>query len=100
MGRGKSFLDKSMRLNGVVEILQLTRKKPISFTDMRDTSKIKFKKSLLKYMRFCVEKKLVRKKEGMQWKKITGWGHKYDRRVHNINYFITARGRKFLELVK
>jgi predicted transcriptional regulator len=97
--RSRSFLDSSPRLAGIIDIVKLTKNKPISFTYLRDHSEIKYKQSLLKYLKFCIEKKLIASRDGMEWKKLTGWGHKYDKRVYTINYLITAKGKKFLEFV-
>ena len=56
--RGKSFLDTSLKIVGIEHILELTMK-PISYSRIWERSQIKYKKSFLNYLNYCIEKRLV-----------------------------------------
>lgn len=88
--RKRSFLDSSLRFDGIIDILNCT-KEPMRFSPLVMKSRIKFKKSFLKYLRYCIEKKLVinRKVYGKRiYKPIESW------------FVITEKGRLFLEMVE
>jgi len=56
--RGKSFLDSSLSISGILHMLESTLE-PKSFGKLRMESKIKYKASFIKYLAFCVKKKLI-----------------------------------------
>jgi len=97
--RKPSFLDYSLRLDGITDILQIVSNEPRYFTQVLNQSRIKFKKSFLKYLNYCKEKDLV---ESYQTT-ITasrGRGRGITKHGHVTFYHITDKGRKFLELVQ
>ena len=100
MGRGKSFLDASLKIDGIIDVLRLTAKKPIRFTVLRDKSRIKMQLSFLKYLNYCMDQEFMTKKESNKTVRLFGYEHHYNKRVYHTHYSITAKGRKFLELVK
>lgn len=100
MGRKPSFLDSSLKIDGIIEIMELVRKEPLYFHEMVKKSKIKFKKSFMKYLRYCFEKGFVRKRKKFIILELTGYGKTYDQGHHAVFYSTTQKGKKFLELVK
>jgi len=97
-GRRPSFLDTSLRLDGIIEIVTLSTQS-MYFSEFRLASKIKFKKSFLKYLRYCVEKNFVNKSQ-IHYKDLPDRyrGRKLAAKFYTF-YLITAKGQKFLELV-
>lgn len=100
MGRRSSFLDSSLRIAGIVDIVELVSKKPLYFSELKKSSKIKFKQSFLKYLRFCYEKGFLKKKEGYIIKESHGEFRTYEQGHEIVYYSITSKGKRFLELVK
>lgn len=88
MTRGSSFLDSSLRLEGICHIILLTLETK-SYTNLWKHSQIKYKGSFLKYLRYCLEKGYVerhtippRRKRGQE----------------KIDYTATLKGRLFLNI--
>jgi len=98
--RGQSFLDSSLRLDGIVDILQTIKNQPIYFSQITMASKIRFKKSIQKYLRYCVDKEL----SDTFWKPYREGIHeskRHPKRTEFYHYYkITDKGIQFLELVK
>jgi len=80
-----------LRLPYLVNLLQLT-KKPISFIDLLDEAMMDYKAGHLKYMRWLVEKKYIKKTKFPQ------------KGLHPsetfTEYKITPKGKLLLELIK
>lgn len=100
MSRGTSFLDSSLKIDGILDILKILSVKPYYFHDLCKTSKIQFKKSFLKYLNFCYEKNLVKKTNRDSFMETTSYGTTYNKRYATVFYSITTNGKKFMELVK
>lgn len=97
--RRLSFLDTSLRLDGITEIVTLCKGSKY-FTELRMASQIKFKKSFLKYVRYCVDQGFISKFE-VSYKNLP------DRYIglklsasHYTFYQTTSRGKQFLELTQ
>ena len=98
MGRGPSFLDSGIKLNGITIILE-SAKKPVHHTELQEASNIKFKQSFQRYLRWCLDKKFL---SVMSFS--TRYGkHKYgDRKVNGYYrvYQLTKRGAYLLGLLQ
>lgn len=91
--RHRSFLDSSLKLDGITAILESLLVGQLSYTRLYVSSNIKFKKSFLKYLDYCKEKEFVTKHPGRN----TESGRGENQRV--VYYKITDKGRNFLELL-
>jgi predicted transcriptional regulator len=78
--RRPSFLDSSLRLEGIIDILQCTEH-PITFVNLQTKSRICMKASFLRYLKYCVDQEFI---------------------IHQPQkeYALVSKGREFLELVK
>jgi len=88
-GRKPSFLDTSLRLDGVLHILE-SLGEPTSFNKMVSQSKIKYRQSFIKYLNFCIEKNLITHEHTSQRYSNNSW----------TRISITDKGRKLLEMLK
>ncbi len=96
--RRPSFLDTSLRLDGIIELVTLS-KDSMYFSEIRMASRIKFKKSFLKYLRFCVEKNFI-EKTIVSYKDLPDrYRGRKPSGPNYIFYTITDSGRTFLELI-
>jgi len=96
--RRPSFLDSSLRLNGIIELVTLA-KNSMYFSELRLTSRIKFKKSFLKYLRFCVEKNFI-EKTIVSYKDLPDRYRGRKPSATNYTFYkITKSGRLFLEII-
>jgi len=91
--RNYSFARQGLGLNGVQDILSCVGEGR-RFSQIYKISKIHFKKSFIKYLKFCVDKKLVR-----HW---TVYGTKGKNIYKPLEswYVITDKGRLFLEMLE
>ena len=98
--RGSSFLDSSLRLDGITDILNIVSEEPRYFTQVMNESRIKFKKSFLKYLKYCVEQGFMTKSQVSK----SGAHERYHVLMSKGRFFtfyqITDKGRTFLEMVK
>jgi len=92
--RHKSFLDSSLRLDGITAILNTVNKDLLFFTEVYHKSNIRFKKSFIKYLNYCKEKGFVIGTPGISQRASRG----QNQRV--VYYTITEKGKLFLELVQ
>jgi len=92
--RNPSFLDSSLRLNGITAILESLRKGELTFTQLFMDSNIKFKKSFLKYSNYCKDKQFITSKRG-----ISRIPNRWEGRTV-VYYSITDKGRGFLEMIE
>jgi len=92
--RHKSFLDSSLRLDGITAILQATSGELSYYSQIFIKSNIKFKKSFIKYLKFCKDRNLVTSTPGINSRVTRGENH------HVVFYTITEKGRNFLEMVQ
>jgi len=100
--RGKrrpSFLDSSLRLDGITELLTLLSRESKYFSQLRMESRIKFKKSFLKYLRYCVKQEfLTTSKVPIKQISERYRGIAYVNGYYTFHH-ITEKGRLFLEMV-
>jgi len=89
MGRRRSFLDVSLKVDGIIEILEKCSS-PVSYTDLRKDCRIKAQSSFLKYRRFCMEKELM----------IHTVRTKVSPASHYSFYVLTEKGRMFLRCLQ
>jgi len=92
--RRPSFLHSSLRIDGITAILESLRKGELTFTQLYMDSNIKFKKSFLKYSKYCKDKQFVTSKRG-----ISKTPNRWEGRTV-VYYSITEKGREFLEMLK
>lgn len=92
--RRPSFLDSSLRLNGISAILESLYDGELTFTQLFIDSNIKFKKSFLKYLHYCEDKQFITRKMGVS--KIP---NRWEGRPVKYST-ITHKGREFLEMIK
>lgn len=90
--RHKSFLDTSLKLDGIIAILNATYGEKQHYSKIFRTSNIKFKKSFNKYLDYCKKKEFVDRSEGAN----PSPGRGNNGRV--VFYTINDKGRLFLEL--
>lgn len=97
--RPPSFLDSSLRLDGIIDILGTVQDEPRYASQIYIISKIRFKASRLKYMKYCCERKFLEKYSVPR----TGYEPKFEKnktdKKYYVYYKITDKGRQFLELV-
>jgi len=91
--RRTSFLDTSLRLDGITVILNAVCEEPVTYSRLLMLSHIKFKKSFIKYLKYCKDQGFVLATPGINRTKGRGENH------HVVYHIITAKGRNFLELV-
>jgi len=91
--RHKSFLDSSLRLDGITAILNATNQELRYYSQIFIESNIKYKKSFIKYLKFCTTKGLVTSYPGRNQRVTRGENQ------HVVYYVITEKGKQFLELV-
>ncbi len=60
--RKKSFLGSSLRLDGIIDLVELVSNHSLYFSEMQKKSRIIYKKSFLNYLRYCVERGFMTKK--------------------------------------
>ena len=98
--RGPSFLDSSLRLNGITDLLQIVDKEPINFSALYKVTRIKFRSSYLKYLKYCVEQGFMTKTQVSK----SGAHERYHALMSKGRFFtfyqITDKGRTFLELIQ
>lgn len=92
--RRPSFLDKSLRLNGITAILDSVIEQPEYFSRVFILSNIKFKKSFLKYLNYCKTQGFVIGTPGISH------GRSRAENQHVVYYSITQKGRDFLEMLQ
>ena len=98
--RKPSFLDTSLRIDGIIDLLKITDKGAINFTRLCNSSQIKFKKSFLKYLRYCVDQGFMTKTQVSK----AGAHKRYHALMSKSRFYtyyhITNKGKTFLELVE
>ena len=99
-GRRPSFLDTSLRLDGITELLQIINMEPRKFSDLCKVSKIKFKKSFMKYLRYCVDQGFMTKTRVSRSGAHERFHALMSKGRFYTFYHITAKGRLFLEITK
>ena len=92
--RHKSFLDSSLRLDGITAILNTVDGELLFYTEIYHKSNIRFKKSFIKYLNYCKEKGFIIGTPGINQRASRGQNQKV------VYYTITEKGLKFLELVQ
>jgi len=92
--RHRSFLDTSLKLDGITAILKATSGELSYYSQVFIKSNIKFKKSFIKYLKFCTDREFVISTPGIN--KSAGRGE--NKPV--VFYTITEKGRNFLEMVE
>jgi len=98
--RRTSFLYNSLKLDGITELLQIVNKEPRYFSQLFSTCRIKYKKSFLKYLKYCVDQEFMTKTKVSK----SGAHERYHARMaigrFYIYYHISDKGRTFLEMVQ
>lgn len=94
--RRHSFLDSSLKIAGIRDIL-LTCKDEKPFVEVMRTSRIRYKPSLLRYIRWCIEKKLLQKENKLATYK-QGRFRGISRKGKVSVYHITYDGKRLLEI--
>jgi len=77
------------KISGILDILLYTQE-PIRFEKLRLKSRIKYKKSYIQYLKFCVDKKLV-----LNWKEPS----KHKSGCRQSWFLITDEGRYLVRLL-
>lgn len=98
--RKKSVLSTSLRLNGIIDILETIIPQPLYFTQVMKQSKITYKKSFLNYLRFCKEHGFVCTYTEPTHHYIDRYRGRHRGEKGYTFYKITDKGRLFLEMVK
>jgi predicted transcriptional regulator len=94
--RRPSFLDSSLRLDGITEILTLLTNNPMYFRQIRRVTRIRYAPAILKYLKFCKEKGLVQWNEELL---IIQNGRGTSKKAHYYTvYTVSDKGRVFLEM--
>lgn len=91
--RHKSFLDSSLKIDGITAILQATSGELSYYTQVFIKSNIKFKKSFIKYLKYCTDRNFVVSTPGINSRVTRGENHKV------VYYTITEKGKLFLEII-
>jgi len=97
--RQASFLDYSLRLEGIREILNVLKDGTLYYTQILKKSRIKHKASFRKYLDYCESKGFILsfKKD----KQILCGRFRGEHRNMNLRFYeITPKGKAFLEAVK
>lgn len=98
--RRASFLDSSLRLEGIKDIIQSSREQ-LYFSELKTKSKIKFKKSFLKYLNYCIEKEFVVKyKLPLKDIPLNCYSKRNPQPKILVFYKTTDKGLQFLEMVQ
>ena len=84
-----SILRIGYSMNGIFDILQNTME-PVRYSNFHKKSQIHFKKVFIKYVNFCLEKKLIYNKKV--------YGTRIHRPIQSW-FVITEKGRTFLEML-
>ena len=93
-GRKVSFLDSSLKIDGIISVLQpLIYARDIITTRLWIDSNIKHKQSYYKYLNFCIEKQFV-----VRTPHITKFGK--EKKGMPVYHSITDKGRLFLEIIQ
>lgn len=100
MVRQVSFLDSSLKINGILEIITLVSDEPVYFHDLFKKSKIQYKKSFLNYLKFCFEKGFIKKTPKLIFTHNKGTIREYDQYQNVVYYSITAKGKQLLVWLK
>lgn len=96
--RQRSFLDSSLKMDGILEILSIIQKKPMWFSEMCRASRIKFRNANVKYLKYCKDKGLVCGVDTLL--KIPN-GRGYSKKEKSfVVYSITIKGSMILEWLK
>lgn len=97
MGRKPSFLDSSLRIDGILDTVRIAQKKPQFFGHMIDKSQIKFKASFLKYLHYCVDMELLKKTPKTLQMPIGRYS--FIGKQHFVFYSITVKGNRLLGML-
>lgn len=92
--RHRSFLDSSLKIDGITAILKATSGELSYYSQVFIKSNIKFKKSFIKYLKFCTDREFVTATPGINETPSRG----ENRPV--VFYTITEKGRNFLEMAQ
>jgi len=98
--RRPSFLDSSLRIDGIIDVLGIVAKEPLYLTKIHRRSKISMRKSIAKYVKYCVDNGffstyLVPRNGHGSIKEKSKSLSRYLK-----HYKITVKGRTFLEMVQ
>lgn len=99
-GRKPSFLDSSLKIDGIIDVLEVISKQPLYLAQINKASKISMPNSIAKYTKYCLDKGffstylVLRNGHGSRREK-----NKTINRYHK-HYKITDKGRMFLEMIQ
>ena len=93
--RRPSFLHSSLRLDGITELLNIVSDGPIHFPALCLKSRIQFKKSFLKLLKYCNDQEFMYKSHSSTHPS-NGRNAKKDYTF--VYYHITKKGREFLRM--
>lgn len=88
--RKKSILRENYSISGIQDILNCTFE-PRRYKTLQLKSKIYFKKTFLRYLKYCIQKELVINNKV--------YGEKIHRPIQSW-FIISEKGRKFLEMIE
>jgi len=97
--RHKSFLHNSLRLDGITKLLHIVSTNPMYFSELFINSKIKFKASFLKYLRYCVENDFITKFPVSKKNLPDRYCGLKQTSQHYMFYKTTDKGKEFLNLL-
>jgi predicted transcriptional regulator len=97
--RQASFLDYSLRLEGIKDILDVLKDGSLYYTQILKKSRIKHKASFRKYLDYCESKGFIL--SFLKERQILVGRFRGEHRKMNLRFYeITTKGKSFMEAVK
>jgi len=100
--RAGSFLDTSLRINGITHLIELISLGPLTTSKFFNANQIRYKSSFLKYCRYCVDNGFMTKYYVKLYTTTPVSTELYEQhpKKYHVMYRITDLGRHWLEITK